>query len=131
MKPKELKIGDWALFDVATAAIPNNFKPDDHTGLLIENVIGFRFFNKEKRSKQYKASWVSTDKPDEAKNVQILALWYKCYKNKIFKLCNIHLNISLDKFIGTIRPPLVQNDSGKINYVLPFEYSELNGFAEY
>lgn len=130
IKRNELEIGDWALFNVDNDMIPKNFKTDNQNGHLVGNVIGFRFLDRKNRAKQYKVNYVSTEKRDEEKNVQILALWYMCYKNKALQLCNGQLRTSLDKYIDTIKQPIVQNSSGKINYALSFGYNELDKFAE-
>lgn len=135
LKLNELKIGDWALFDLDEVVIPLSFNTDQQNGHFIANVIGFRKIvdnepNRSKSStKQYKMDHVSIDKLTYKKNIEVLAIWYLCQENKIFKHCNGKLTVTIEKYTGTIKSPLAKTDSGIVNNVLNFEYSELDSFV--
>lgn len=134
MQKEKLRIGDWSIFDIENAIIPNNFKPDGQKGYFIANIIGFRYQKDDSRtlpgSQQYKAGYLLTKRTNGAKHFLILGLWYLCNEDKLFKPCNGNISVSLDKYIATVKPPIVQKKDGKTNYALSFEYSELQRYIE-
>lgn len=135
LKLNELKIGDWALFDLDKEVIPSSFNTNHRKGHFIANVIGFRKviddrLNRSKRStKQYKMDYVSIEKLTDKKNIEVLAIWYFCQENTILEHCNGKLTITIEKYIGTIKSPVVRTDSGIVNNVLNFKYTELDTFV--
>lgn len=130
LKLNELHIGDWALFDMKNiTSIPASFKEDLQNTRLVGNVIGFRRLDDKNHPKMHKVKYVSINQSD-IKNIEILAIWYKCQENRILKLCDFKLIIPFEKYLCTIKNPLISTISGKANYVSQIEFTELNDYLE-
>lgn len=139
LKLNELKIGDWALFNLNKKILPTSFNAYEQNGHFIANVIGFQYIDKQNRPKQYKLGHVLINQMDQEtrkrdkKNIEVLAIWYICQENKILKHCNSKFTVAMENYTGTIKPPLAKLDSNIVNFVpsfvLQFEYTELENFV--
>lgn len=129
LKLDELKIGDWAIFDLCNEANPTNFEGNERNRWLIGNVVGFRYIDEKNRPRQYKTGHVSTTTNQNGKNsIEVLAVWYAYQADNILKQCIGKFTVLIGKYGGTIKPPLVKKESDCINYILSFECCELDGF---
>lgn len=66
--------------------VPLNFKDEiaKQNGHLIGLVIGFRYKDKNNRTLQHKADFVSLlSQNPEKKNMIVLAIWYSCSENSV------------------------------------------------
>lgn len=128
----EIMIGDWVIFDLRKETIPSNLKDeiDKQNGHLIGLVIGFRVKDKKNRTLQYKSDFVSLSNENKnKKNIIVIAVWYTCNEDGLLNQLTGNLSIGLESYKRTMKSPIVKSGSDSVNlgvnYILPFQYSEI------
>lgn len=132
VKSDEIMIGDWVIFDLrnemARKMVPLNLVDviAQQKGHLIGLIIGFRYIDRNNRSLQYKADFVSlVSQNQEEKKIMALAIWYSCNRNGLLDQILGNLSFGIESYKCTMKSPIIRSESDKVRYILPFQYSEL------
>lgn len=128
VKSDEIMIGDWVIFDLRNEKIPSNLEDEIamQNGQLIGLLTGFRYINKDNRSLQYKADFVSLKKNQEKKvKIMVLGIWYSCNENGLLNQIPRNLSFEIESYKCTMKSPIIKSESDSVRYILPFQYSEL------
>lgn len=124
-KSDEIMIGDWTMFSFKNGKTASEQRDEvvEHNDFLIGLIIGFRCIDEKNRSKQYKVDFVSM-KDQGPNKILALGIWYSYNENGLLKQISRNISVEMKSYICTMKPPIIKAESGKVNYILPFQNSE-------
>lgn len=128
VKLDDIMVGDWSIFELRRETITPSLRDEvaKQNGHLIGLITGFRYKDENNRKLQYKSNIVSLlSENRERKRILVLAIWYGCNENGIFNQIEGTLSVGIESYKRTMKMPNIKKESGSVNYVLPFQYSEL------